>query len=73
MHGAENRTIALERKIPVYIVYFTAYSRDGQLYFADDLYGRDEALEDQMADTVAKKSAQRNSARGQARIPSAPA
>ena len=34
----------LPQKIPVYIVYFTAYLRDGELVFADDLYGRDDAL-----------------------------
>ena len=41
-NGADNRTVNLPKKIPVYIVYFTTYARDGQLYFADDLYGRDE-------------------------------
>jgi murein L,D-transpeptidase YcbB/YkuD len=25
----------------VYIAYFTAYTQDGQLYFGNDLYGRD--------------------------------
>jgi murein L,D-transpeptidase YcbB/YkuD len=47
--GQDNRQIALPRKIPVYIVYFTAYLVDGQLYFADDLYGRDDALLQQQA------------------------
>jgi murein L,D-transpeptidase YcbB/YkuD len=46
--GQDNHPVALPRKIPVYIVYFTAYLRDGQLYFGDDLYGRDDALEQQM-------------------------
>ena len=36
--------------IPVYIVYFTTYTRDGQLYFGDDVYGRDDALEKQVAE-----------------------
>ena len=57
MHGPDNRTVTLERKIPVYIVYFTAYGLDGQLYFGDDIYGRDDALEEEMADTLSKKSA----------------
>lgn len=48
MNGSDNRTFTLPRKIPVYIVYFTAYARDGQLYFADDLYERDERLEEKM-------------------------
>jgi murein L,D-transpeptidase YcbB/YkuD len=43
--GPDNHAVRLPSKIPVYIVYFTAYGRDGQLYFADDLYGRDDALE----------------------------
>ena len=41
----------LPKKIPVYIVYFTTYARDGQLYFADDLYGRDDVLEGQVGDS----------------------
>jgi murein L,D-transpeptidase YcbB/YkuD len=48
MGGADNRTVTLPHKIPVYIVYYTAYVRDGQLYFADDLYERDERLEEKM-------------------------
>ncbi|NUP57492.1 MAG: L,D-transpeptidase family protein [Gemmatimonadaceae bacterium] len=47
--GADNHTVKLPHKIPVYIVYFTAYVRDGELVFADDLYGRDDALERQLA------------------------
>jgi murein L,D-transpeptidase YcbB/YkuD len=47
--GADNQSVRLPQKIPVYIVYFTAYVRDGELMFADDLYGRDDALEKQIA------------------------
>jgi L,D-transpeptidase YcbB len=43
--GPDNHQVRVPRKIPVYIVYFTAYFRDGGLYFADDIYGRDDALE----------------------------
>ena len=49
MNGSDNRTVRLPQKIPVYIVYFTAYVRDGALMFADDLYGRDDALEKQIS------------------------
>ena len=49
MNGADNRAVRLPQKIPVYIVYFTAYLRDGELVFADDLYGRDDALERRIA------------------------
>jgi L,D-transpeptidase YcbB len=47
MHsGRNNQGVRLPQKIPVYIVYFTAYVRDGQLYFGDDIYGRDEQLKE---------------------------
>jgi len=39
--GKDNRTVALPQRIPVYIVYFTAYARDGDLHFANDVYKRD--------------------------------
>lgn len=53
MHsGADNQAVKVPAKIPVYIVYFTAYTRDGQLYFGDDVYGRDDALEKQVAEGV---------------------
>jgi murein L,D-transpeptidase YcbB/YkuD len=42
--GTDNRTVVLAKKLPVYIVYFTSYARDGQLHFADDVYRRDEGL-----------------------------
>ena len=48
MHGKDNRTVKLPRRIPVYIVYFTAYVRDGTVYFADDLYDRDDSVEDKL-------------------------
>ena len=44
MHGANNQTITLKNKIPVYIIYMTAYVRDGRLQFNDDLYKRDDRL-----------------------------
>jgi L,D-transpeptidase YcbB len=42
--GPNDHTVELPHKIPVYIVYFTAYVRDGELYFANDLYDRDSKL-----------------------------
>ena len=42
--GPDNQSTRLAKKIPVYIVYATAYQRDGQLHFGNDLYSRDEAL-----------------------------
>jgi murein L,D-transpeptidase YcbB/YkuD len=43
-NGANNRGVRLPHKIPVYITYFTAYVNDGQLYFGNDLYSRDDKL-----------------------------
>jgi murein L,D-transpeptidase YcbB/YkuD len=54
MHGTNNRTVNLPKKIPVYIVYFTAYARDGQLYFGDDLYNRDDQLQEKMTGDSAR-------------------
>jgi L,D-transpeptidase YcbB len=42
--GPDNALKTLPKKIPVYIVYFTAYGRDGRLYFGEDLYKRDDLL-----------------------------
>ncbi|MDQ3997649.1 MAG: L,D-transpeptidase family protein [Gemmatimonadota bacterium] len=47
MHSERNnQSVKLPQKIPVYIVYFTVYLRDGQLYFGPDVYGRDEQLKE---------------------------
>jgi murein L,D-transpeptidase YcbB/YkuD len=43
-NGPDNRAVKLPQKIPVYIVYFTTYIGDGQLYFGNDLYHRDDKL-----------------------------
>ena len=51
MHEAgDNRGVKLPKKIPVYIAYGTTYVRDGQLYFGNDLYHRDDALVKAMAE-----------------------
>lgn len=42
--GPDNRTVPLSARLPVYIVYFTAYARDGVVHFTDDVYRRDEDL-----------------------------
>lgn len=45
MHnGPDNQRVNLPKKVPVYIVYFTTFLRDGRLYFGNDLYGRDHEL-----------------------------
>lgn len=37
----EGRTVRLEHKVPVYILYLTAYVQDGVLNFRGDPYGKD--------------------------------
>jgi murein L,D-transpeptidase YcbB/YkuD len=45
MHSTrDNRHVNLKEKVPVYIVYFTTFIRDGRLHFGNDLYNRDAAL-----------------------------
>lgn len=42
--GPDDRGVRVPRKIPVYIAYFTTYIDNGQLYFGNDLYSRDDKL-----------------------------
>ncbi len=41
MNGSNNQSVKVPARIPVFIAYGTAYIRDGQLYFGNDLYSRD--------------------------------
>ena len=41
-NGPDDRGVKLPRKIPVYIVYFTTFISDGQLFYGNDLYHRDD-------------------------------
>jgi murein L,D-transpeptidase YcbB/YkuD len=47
--GPDNKQVNLPNKVPVYILYFTTYARNGELHFGNDLYKRDEALVKAMA------------------------
>jgi murein L,D-transpeptidase YcbB/YkuD len=40
----DNKSFKVPQKIPVYITYFTTYINNGQLYFGNDLYSRDDKL-----------------------------
>jgi murein L,D-transpeptidase YcbB/YkuD len=42
--GPDDHQVNLSRKVPVYIGYYTAYMRDGELWFGNDLYHRDDDL-----------------------------
>jgi murein L,D-transpeptidase YcbB/YkuD len=54
MHsGRDAQGVRLPQKIPVYIVYFTVYVRDGQIYFGTDVYGRDEKLKEAVSTDAA--------------------
>lgn len=45
----ETQTIDLEQRIPIYLVYITAWvTADGQVNFRRDLYGRDKAVAEAM-------------------------
>ncbi len=45
MHGEKETTFALKKKIPVYIIYFTAFADEkGNAAFFDDVYNRDDRL-----------------------------
>ena len=39
--GARGRTVPLERPVPVYLLYLTAFMRDDELHFRNDPYGKD--------------------------------
>jgi len=47
--GRANQYASLPRKVPVFIIYLTAFTRDGELFFGNDLYARDEALVQRVA------------------------
>lgn len=51
----DNRTVPLPRKLAVYIVYFTVFPRDDGIAFADDLYGRDSALDRALIDSTMRR------------------
>jgi murein L,D-transpeptidase YcbB/YkuD len=40
----DDKSVKVPKKIPVYIAYFTTYLNNGQLYFGNDLYSRDDKL-----------------------------
>ena len=48
-HGENNRSVRVPHKLPVYIIYLTTYTRDSELYFGNDLYGRDDQLVHEIA------------------------
>lgn len=55
--GADNHSVPVKPKIPVYIAYFTTYMNDGQLFFGNDLYRRDNELAPKMAEAATPSAA----------------
>jgi murein L,D-transpeptidase YcbB/YkuD len=52
MHDGNNKQVTLPHKIPVYIVYFTAFVENGQLAFGNDLYERDNKLVEALSEVA---------------------
>ena len=49
MNAGTERTVTLKERLPVFIVYFTAFvDRDGKINFRKDIYQRDERLAEMM-------------------------
>ena len=49
LKGGKNTWVKLSPKIPVFLVYFTAWvGKDGTLNFRDDIYGHDEKMRKMM-------------------------
>ena len=47
-------TVDLEQAVPVYLVYLTAFMRDGVLQFRDDAYGKDSRVVSRMGKAAAE-------------------
>jgi murein L,D-transpeptidase YcbB/YkuD len=47
-------TVDLEQPVPVYLVYLTAFMRDGVLHFRDDPYGKDSTVVRRMGQPAAE-------------------
>jgi murein L,D-transpeptidase YcbB/YkuD len=48
VEAGEEKWIALERPLPIFLLYFTAWVReDGTARFHHDVYGHDEAIEEE--------------------------
>ena len=57
MEDEVERVVRLEKPVPIYIVYFTAWrSDDGAVHFRDDIYGHDEALWPALRDELAAET-----------------
>jgi murein L,D-transpeptidase YcbB/YkuD len=55
--GGNNKQVNLPSKIPVYIVYFTAFVQNGRLAFGNDLYERDSKVVSEMVNVAVPSEA----------------
>ena len=62
--GRDDHRVELPQKIPVFIVYFTTYVKNDQLYFGNDLYHRDDALVKAVAPAATPNAAAANALAG---------
>ena len=49
MSQTTEQTVVLRRKVPVHLLYWTAWPEDGSLHFRTDIYRRDEAVASALA------------------------
>jgi murein L,D-transpeptidase YcbB/YkuD len=56
--SAQRQVVLLEEAVPVYLVYLTAWvAKDGEVHFANDIYGHDQRLVAAMAASPAAQPA----------------
>lgn len=48
MNSGKQKFVVVKHPVPVIITYFTAWSTDGQLYFAPDVYGHDAVFKEKL-------------------------
>jgi murein L,D-transpeptidase YcbB/YkuD len=56
MSRSTERTVVLQQKVPVHLLYWTAWPEDGTLHFRNDIYRRDEAVASALAAPPAPRS-----------------
>lgn len=53
MNAGKEKAVALKKRVPVFIIYYTAWvDGNGLLHFRDDIYGHDQELYSRMFNNV---------------------
>ncbi len=55
--GANNRWVAVQGAVPVYVLYTTVAVKDGRIFFFDDIYGYDAVLANALDNRYAHRTA----------------